>query len=115
MKCNLKILLNFFVLFFRKRCAFFGLFDGHAGKFASEFCATNFPDKFQKICNKSKFLILEFLFVKVLDVLPEKNFIALAKSLKRSFIETYKSMDEEFLNTAKNRLVLAITSKFNKG
>lgn len=43
--------------YFSFRFSFFGLFDGHVGKSASEFCSKHFPGKFASFCLKCKFYI----------------------------------------------------------
>ena len=44
----------------REGCGFFGIFDGHAGKQAAEWCGENLQEVFQQ-CTKIKPIIATFL------------------------------------------------------
>lgn len=63
------------------RVAYYGVFDGHAGHRASEFTA-------------------QHLHKRILDTLPRGEVASLGKEMKKSFIEAFKKVDEEFLRKA---------------
>ncbi|MFH4974021.1 hypothetical protein AB6A40_000730 [Gnathostoma spinigerum] len=66
-----------------KRCAFYAIFDGHAGKRAADFTAKHFPSVLKQKLSSCE------------------DFDAFDKSVKRYFIESYKQIDEQFLTTAR--------------
>ncbi|CAI4231749.1 unnamed protein product [Auanema sp. JU1783] len=69
---------------FLKRCALFAIFDGHAGSKASKYCEKVFAETLKK--HLSSF----------------NDLATLEKSLKRVFTDVYKSIDDAFLNDARN-------------
>ena len=71
----------------RKRCAFYALFDGHAGKRAADFCSDVFVRQFTAVCKK---------------YMGETGSMStFEKSIKKIFVDTYKSIDDEFLKEAR--------------
>lgn len=69
------------------RSALFALFDGHAGKLAAEYCASHLPNRLSATC---------FKYSK-----PAKDLASIEKAMKKIFIETYKTVDDEFLKEAR--------------
>lgn len=72
-----------------------GMLENWQLSFASQILRTDF----KKYAIKASFFLTNIS----LDILPEKSLMSLEKSLKRTFVETYKLIDEEFLYIAKNR------------
>ncbi|CAP23638.2 Protein CBG02976 [Caenorhabditis briggsae] len=68
---------------FLSRSSFFAIFDGHAGPRASEHCQRQMGKTVKEKLDKSS------------------DFTTMTKSLKQSFTESYKSVDDEFLALAK--------------
>ncbi|RCN27074.1 protein phosphatase 2C [Ancylostoma caninum] len=70
-------------LSFVKRCALYAIFDGHAGARAAKFCEEHIPSTLKK------------------KLSSYSDLTSMEKQLKRVFTETFKSIDESFLNEAK--------------
>ncbi|VDK83109.1 unnamed protein product [Cylicostephanus goldi] len=68
---------------FVKRCALYAIFDGHAGARAANYCEEHVPSTLKK--KLSSF----------------GDLTSLEKQLKRTFTETFRSVDEAFLNEAR--------------
>ncbi|KIH58827.1 protein phosphatase 2C [Ancylostoma duodenale] len=81
------LLLNTFdlELSFVKRCALYAIFDGHAGARAAKFCEEHIPSTLKK------------------KLSSYSDLTSMEKQLKRVFTETFKSVDESFLNEAKKQ------------
>ena len=82
---------------FRKRSAFFALFDGHGGKSASDFCEKNFPSQLLNSFNKCKSvstsLSLHYIFsTDCTNSTASTDFKSAERSMKKILIESYKSM-----------------------
>ncbi|KAK6732817.1 hypothetical protein RB195_016909 [Necator americanus] len=79
------LLLNNFDLElpFVKRCSLYAIFDGHAGARAAKYCEEHIPSTLKK----------------KLSSYGDLN--TMEKQLKRTFTETFKNVDEAFLNEAK--------------
>ncbi|RCN35873.1 hypothetical protein ANCCAN_18264 [Ancylostoma caninum] len=79
------LLMNTFdlELSFVKRCALYAIFDGHAGARAAKFCEEHIPSTLKK------------------KLSSYSDLTSMEKQLKRVFTETFKSVDERFLNEAK--------------
>uniref|UniRef100_A0A1I8BNQ6 PPM-type phosphatase domain-containing protein n=1 Tax=Meloidogyne hapla TaxID=6305 RepID=A0A1I8BNQ6_MELHA len=69
------------------RFAFYALFDGHAGEHASDYCAKNFVHKFVEVSREC--------------INGSSEIALLEKSIKKIFNETYKAVDDQFLNEAR--------------
>ncbi|EPB68617.1 protein phosphatase 2C [Ancylostoma ceylanicum] len=79
------LLINTFdlELSFVKRCALYAIFDGHAGARAAKYCEEHIPSTLKK------------------KLSSYSDLSTMEKQLKRVFTETFKSVDEGFLNEAK--------------
>ncbi|VDN58552.1 unnamed protein product [Dracunculus medinensis] len=66
-----------------KRCAFYAIFDGHAGRNAADYAAKYLPEKLRRKLSNCF------------------DLVSIEKSMKKIFIETYKQIDEQFLIEAR--------------
>lgn len=69
---------------FRKRSAFFAVYDGHAGPRAAKFCGENLH----------KYLA---------EKLPQTSIEEIEKGMKKTLVETYRNADEMFLKEASKK------------
>ncbi|EYB96586.1 hypothetical protein Y032_0149g2721 [Ancylostoma ceylanicum] len=79
------LLINTFDLELSKRCALYAIFDGHAGARAAKYCEEHIPSTLKK------------------KLSSYSDLSTMEKQLKRVFTETFKSVDEGFLNEAKKQ------------